>query len=168
VALNTSDGCRGKVPCDPGLALHRWLVADLAAHGRRCVLAFTHHPRFQQGAYHEDTPRVAPLWDALYEGGADVVIAAHEHNFQQLAPLDKAGAADPRRGIRSFVVGTGGARPYLHFVDGAHAHAGEARLAGRFGVLELELGPGRYDWRFVATGAAPGGETLRSGQDVCR
>jgi hypothetical protein len=168
VALNTSDGCRAKVPCGPGSAQLTWLRRDLARHGRRCVLAYYHHPRFQQGDRHDDSPSVGPLWEALYEAGADVVLAGHDHNYQQLGRLDAAGRPDPRRGIRSFVVGTGGARPYLYFNDEEHAAVGEARVAGRFGVLELELGPGSYAWRFLGADGGRRGEVLATGRDACR
>lgn len=168
VALNTSDGCREKVPCGAGSAMLTWLRRDLAQHKRRCVLAYFHHPRFQQGERHEDNPNVAPLWQALYAAGADLVLAGHDHNYQQLGPLDGEGRPDPRRGIRSFVVGTGGARPYLYFDDGQHAAASETRVAGRFGVLELELGPGRYAWRFLGANGGRRGEALASGRDECR
>jgi acid phosphatase type 7 len=167
VALNTSDGCR-KVSCAPGSPMVQWLVRDLAATTKTCVLAYWHHPRFQQGEVHGDSARVAPLWDALFDAGADVVLAAHDHNFQQLAPLDKEGRVDRQRGIRSFVVGTGGARPYYGFDESVHKEAVEARVAGRHGVLELTLGPGRYSWRFLAAGTGEEAEALAVGSDVCR
>lgn len=165
VALNTSDGCRSRISCAIGSPMHRWLVTDLAAHHRRCVLAYFHHPRFQHGAYHGPNAVVAPLWDALYDAGVDVVLGGHEHNFQQLSPLDKRGRPDPERGIRSFIVGTGGARPYVE-LDGDHGPLTlEAAAARRFGVLELTLGDGHYSWRFLTTGRA---EPFSAGRDVCR
>jgi hypothetical protein len=53
-----------------------------------------------------------PLWEALYEAGADVVLSGHEHNYERFAPQDPEGRADPERGIREFVVGTGGKSHY--------------------------------------------------------
>ncbi|HEY0708101.1 MAG TPA: metallophosphoesterase, partial [Polyangia bacterium] len=67
IALNTSDSCR-KVPCTPGSPMHTWLLADLAATRRRCVLAYFHHPRFQIGRHGANTA-VAPLWNALSDAG---------------------------------------------------------------------------------------------------
>jgi hypothetical protein len=166
VALNTSDGCQ-KIRCGPGSAMHRWLVDDLARTSRRCVLAYFHHPRFQQGELHHDSPAVAPLWDALYDAGVEIALAAHDHNYQQLAPLDKQGRPDRAHGVRSFVVGTGGARLYPWFDDRLHPDVVEARAGTRYGVLALTLGPGRYSWRFLAVGAQAGGEELVSGKDVC-
>jgi hypothetical protein len=167
VALNTSDGCR-RVSCAAGGPMHTWLQGDLARQGRRCVLAYFHHPRFQVGGVHGDDARVAPLWDALVDAGADLVLAGHEHNFQQLPPLDRAGRVDARAGIRSFVVGTGGATYYERTRQGPFD--AEAVVMGEIGVLELELGSGTYTWRFLgARGAVPGRDrVLASGRGACR
>jgi hypothetical protein len=166
IALNSNDGCM-RVPCGAGSPMHTWLVADLAATKKTCVLAYWHHPRFQLGAFHRDTPRVGALWDALYDARAELVLAGHEHDFQQLAPLDKSGALEPGRGIRSFVVGTGGATAYLEVDPRLHPGALEQTMANRVGVLELTLGPGAYSWRFLATNGGPDGDVLAQGRDIC-
>jgi len=163
VALNSSDGCN-EVACDVGSPQHTWLAADLAAHPGGCTLAYWHNPRFQGGDVEGETKHVGPLWDTFYDAGGDVVLNAHEHNYQQLVPLDKTGARDPARGIRSFVVGTGGASFYTSF-GGAHEGAVEARAVGVHGVLELTLYEGGYSWRFVAVdGTVPDGT---SGSATC-
>jgi hypothetical protein len=167
VALNSSDGCR-RVSCAVGSPMHRWLVADLAATKQRCVLAYWHHPRFQTGATHGSNAALAPLWNALYDAGAELVLSGHDHNFQQLARLDKEGRRDPTRGIRSFVVGTGGAGAYPAFDDTEHGQASEARFARRVGVLLLHLTQVDFRWQFVATTPAGPGEVLSEGRDVCR
>jgi acid phosphatase type 7 len=79
VALNSSDGCDA-VACGVGSPQHAWLTADLAAHPARCTLAYWHNPRFQGGGETGEEDDIAPLWDALHDAGADVVISAHEHN----------------------------------------------------------------------------------------
>jgi hypothetical protein len=89
---------------------------------------------------------MAPLWATLHELGADVVLAAHEHHYERFAPLDAAGAVDPERGIRSFVVGTGGRS---HYGLGPALAGSEVRHTGTYGVLALTLRPDGYDWRFV-------------------
>jgi hypothetical protein len=53
-------------------------------------------------------PAMKPLWQALYDAGADLVIGAHDHHYERFAPQDPDGRADARRGLREFVVGTGG------------------------------------------------------------
>jgi acid phosphatase type 7 len=165
VAINSSDQCR-KIPCTPGSLLHSWLVQDLRASRKRCQLAYWHHPRFQVGA-HRDAPRVQPLWEALYDAGADVVLTGHDHNFQQLAPLDRAGRPEPGRGIRSFVVGTGGASPYVNFTPDDHPGAVERLITQRVGVLVLTLEPDAYAWRFVAVASGGQAQVLAEGRDVC-
>lgn len=167
VALNTNSAC-SSLPCGPGSVMHSWLVEDLRVAGKRCVLAYFHHPRFQQGDYHHDSPQVAPLWDALYDARADLVLSGHDHNFQALAPLDKDGHADATRGLRSFVVGTGGARLYPRFDETVHADVMLGKQSKFPGVLELSLGPGAYEWRFLAATGERGGRAVFAGRDVCR
>jgi len=163
VALNSNDGCRA-VSCAAGSDQQTWLAADLASHPARCTLAFWHNPRFQGGLESGETEKVGPLWDTLYDYGADVVLNGHEHNYQQLAPLDKSGASDQLRGIRSFVVGTGGAG-FHEIFGGPRDWAVETRIVRTHGVLELTLQSDHYDWRFVTVnGVVPPGA---SGSEAC-
>jgi hypothetical protein len=150
IALNTSDGCRW-VSCAAGSPQHQWLVADLAAHPATCTLAFWHEPRFQAGTVSGEAAAAAPLWDALFDAGADVVLNGHEHGYQQLTPLNKAGDVDPAGGIRTFIVGTGGG-DYDTTFGGPRAGALEAEVAGTHGVLEMTLRQNAYDWRFIPVG----------------
>jgi hypothetical protein len=143
VVLNSNCWVAG---CGRGSGQERWLRADLRASPRRCTLAYWHHPLFTSGANHGPETTVRPLFQALYDHGAEVVLAGHNHNYERFAPQDPAGHSDPARGIRSFVVGTGGAS---HYQFGAVAANSEVRSADTFGVLRLTLGDGRYDWRFV-------------------
>ena len=92
VALNSSRSC-SDVPCAEGSPQNNWLEADLAATTERCILSYWHHPRFNSGAGHTDTPRTAPLWDDLYAARADIVLAGHEHNYQRYAKQDPAARA---------------------------------------------------------------------------
>ncbi|GII86084.1 hypothetical protein Ssi03_40740 [Sphaerisporangium siamense] len=136
-----------------------WLESELAAHPRRCVLAYWHHPRFSSGRAHGGDPSVGTFWKALYAARADVVLAGHEHNYERFAVLRPDGepAGD---GLRQFVVGTGGAGRYPF---GPPVTGSEFRDAAHFGVLRLVLRPGGYDWRFVGSG----GRVLDSGGGRC-
>ena len=133
------------VACAPGSAQERWLRADLAAHPARCTLAYFHHPRFASGATRPQV-EVGPFWNALYEAGADLVLGGHYHHYERLAPVDPVGRRDPGRGLRQFVVGTGGfdQQPF-RVIRGPS----EVRNTGTFGVLELTLLAGSYRWRFL-------------------
>ena len=165
VAINSSDSCH-RISCAPGSPMYRWLAADLAATKKKCVLAYWHHPRFQVGASHGDNSAIAPIWNLLVDAGAELVLAGHDHNFQQLVRLGKDGQPSPT-GVRSFVVGTGGAGAYPSWDDREHPGAAETRFSRRMGVLLLTLTPLDFSWRFVATNGTPLGETLAAGRDEC-
>jgi hypothetical protein len=144
VVLNSNCGEVGG--CDADSPQAQWLRADLAAYPADCTLAYWHHPRFSSGAEHGSHPAMAPLWQALYDADADVILAGHEHNYERFAPQDAAGRRDDARGIRQFVVGTGG-RSHYGFA-GALANS-QVRESGTFGVLMLTLRADGYDWVFV-------------------
>jgi acid phosphatase type 7 len=159
VALNSN--CDEVGGCQPGSEQERWLRADLAAHPVRCTLAFWHHPRFSSGTTHGSDPAVGGLWLALYQAGAEVVLVGHEHNYERFAPLDPVGGVDQARGVREFVVGTGGRS---HYPFGSPLAGSEARNSDSFGVLELQLRRAGYSWRFLP---APSGSFQDSGSASC-
>jgi acid phosphatase type 7 len=145
IALNSNCEAQMLGGCGDGSRQGRWLREDLAENGKRCTLAYWHHPRFSSGKLHGSDPSVAPFWDALYDAGADVVLSGHEHNYQRFTPQSPAGEQDDGRGIRQFVVGTGGGE----IVGvGEELPTTEAQNAGTFGVLRLMLYEGGYDWEF--------------------
>lgn len=136
---------------EPGSPQVRWLREDLADSGARCVLAAWHHPRFSSGM-HRGVARVAPLWEVLYETGAEIVVQGHDHNYERFAPLTPMARVDEARGIRSFVVGTGGA-PLRRLLPW-RARGSQVRLNRSHGVLKLTLLRDRYRWEFVGVGRA--------------
>ena len=158
VALNSN--CTA-VSCAAGKDQERWLRADLAASPSPCTLAYWHHPRFSSGRTHGSSTTVAPLWQALYDANADLVLSGHEHNYERFAPLDPSGQIDVERGIRSFVVGTGGRS---HYDFGTPLTGSEVRESRTFGVLQLTLSPGRAGWTFVPVAGAA---FTDSGSAVC-
>jgi hypothetical protein len=129
-----------------GSAQVQWLRSDLAAHPTTCTLAAWHKPRFSSGGTHASNPSFDPFWRALYEARAEVVLAGHEHHYERFAPQTPDGTADAARGIREFVVGTGGKSLYEFATPVANS---EVRHADTFGVLKLTLRPRSYDWEFV-------------------
>jgi hypothetical protein len=144
IALNSN--CAEVGGCGAGSAQERWLRADLAAHPSDCTLAYWHHARFSSGTEHGSDPRTQALWQALYDAGADVVLVGHDHDYERFAPMDAAGRADPRAGIREFVVGTGGNTLYAF---GPPQPNSEVRDDSARGVLQLTLRPGGFEWIFV-------------------
>lgn len=147
VVLNSSDGCR-EIGCGPNSAQLRWLRDDLALHPTRCTLAYWHHPRFNSGRRHGSNPSLEPIWEALYEAGADVVLNGHEHLYERFAPQRPDGTADAVRGIRQFTIGTGGRERYGF---GAPHPNSEYRDDNTYGILKLELQPDGYRWEYVVT-----------------
>jgi hypothetical protein len=142
VALN-SNLCLGVAGCHALSPQVRWLKADLAANeDRGCTLAYMHHPRFSSGERHGSTPEVGPLWHVLYDAGSDVVLSGHEHNYERFAPQNPGGEADPERGLREFVVGTGGKS---HYEIESPLSNSEVHNDDTYGVLELTLHPEGYD-----------------------
>lgn len=149
------------VGCDVGSEQEQWLRADLATNPRACVLAYWHHPRFSSGQHGNDA-EVAPLWEALYAAGAELIINGHDHDYERFAPQAPGGTADPSTGIRQFVVGTGGAS--LRSFSTIRANS-EVRNSATFGVLKLTLSSGSYTWQFVPAGS---GTFRDSGNGTCR
>jgi calcineurin-like phosphoesterase family protein len=132
------------VAANVGSAQYEWLKADLAAAPSACTIALWHHPLFSSGL-NGNSPQMRDSWRLLYSAGADLVLNGHDHDYERFAPQDADGRADPR-GIREFVVGTGGASLYDRVSPKPNAEAWENRT---FGVLQLTLKATGYDWRFV-------------------
>jgi acid phosphatase type 7 len=128
-----------------GSAQETWLKADLAANSQRCTLAYWHKPLFSSGP-HGNNPSGKPLWDALYAAGAEVVLAGHDHDYERFAPQTPSGSADATRGIREFVVGTGGKE---HYSISSTQPNSQVHNTDTFGVLRLTLHPDGYDWKFL-------------------
>jgi hypothetical protein len=139
IALDSD--CRSVGGCQAGSPEEQWLRADLAAHPSKCVLAFWHHPRWSSG-YHGSDAGYDDFYRALADHGADVVLVGHDHHYERFAP---------DRGIREFVVGTGGRSLYPVITTEQRS---EVRNSGTFGVLALRLGNGAYSWRFVPSAGA--------------
>ena len=139
-----------------------WLRADLAANrNKKCTLAYWHHPRFSSSSVHGNDPRSTDVWRTLYEFNADVVLVGHDHTYERFAPQDPDANADPIKGIRQFVIGTGGAGLYGF---GAPQPNSEIRGAGSFGVARFSLGDGMYRWEFLPI---PGNTFTDSGEANC-
>ena len=128
-----------------GSAQEQWLRADLAANTAVCTLAYWHHPRFSSGN-HGNSTRSQGFWQVLYEYGADLVLNGHDHTYERFAPQNPNAQADPNRGIREFVVGTGGAGLYPFPTIQPNS---QIRNNTTFGVLKLTLHATSYDWQFV-------------------
>lgn len=158
IALNANCGQVGG--CGTSSPQVQWLKADLAAHPAQCTLAYWHQPRFSSGPHGNDRAYAA-LWQTLYAAGVDVVLNGHDHDYERFAPQNPQGQRDLSRGMREFVVGTGGKSHYAFETVQANS---EARNADTYGVLLMTLHDDSYDWRFVPIA----GETFTdSGHTAC-
>lgn len=132
--------------CEAGSDQERWLRADLTANPRRCSLAIWHHPLFSSGDHGND-PMTRALWQALADGGAEIVVTGHDHDYERFGPQDAAGAADPG-GIVEFVVGTGG-RSHYPFGSRAPVANSLVRDDTAYGVVRFELADDGWTSTFV-------------------
>ena len=131
-----------------------WLRKDLAEHPSACTLAYWHIPVFSSGPHGSEAQtsmHMQEAWRVLYEHHAAIVIGGHDHDYERFAPQDAEGKADPK-GIREFVVGTGGAGLY----EFRHVRPNsEARSNRSYGVLKLTLGAADYTWEFITAAGEP-------------
>jgi hypothetical protein len=159
IALNSQ--CRDVGGCQKGSPQEQWLAKDLRKNSSNCILAFWHVPLFSSGDEHGNAPAMKPFWDDLYAAGADVVLNGHDHDYERFAPQNAAGAADPARGIREFVVGTGGKNQRGFRTP---SPTSEIRSNSTFGVLRLDLGSQSYSWKFIPVA---GGKFTDEGSGNC-
>jgi hypothetical protein len=145
-----------------------WLQKDLAANHSACTAAYWHQPSFSAvGSVTLPEGQTAlAFWKLLYQYGADLVLNGHDHLYARYRPLDPSGNYDPKKGIREFIVGTGGETldtvvytTTLPSTDGADAAdlSGQANFnaenieaaTGEFwGVMGLTLNQNGYAWDF--------------------
>jgi hypothetical protein len=86
-----------------------WLKNDLAANHSACTLAYWHQPTYSPAnGITEEGITAQAFWKLLYQYNADLVLNGHDHLYARYRPLDPSGNFDPRKGLREFVVGTGG------------------------------------------------------------
>ena len=102
-----------------------------------------------------------PAWTLLYNANADLILNGHDHFYERFAPQTPAGVSDPGRGITEIIAGMGG-KSRFGFPDPQPNSAFQSN--GFYGVLELTLKDGGYDWQAVA---APSGRAVDSGSAAC-
>jgi acid phosphatase type 7 len=145
VALNSN--CEEVGGCDWRSAQGRWLSTDLDRHRGRCTLAYFHHPLYASGSGY-DSPKVKPFWHILYNHHADAILNGHAHRYERFARITPSGERSSARGIRQFIVGTGGAPGGTQ--HGPDEPRVQAKKVDAPGVLKLHLGSGFYHWKFVS------------------
>jgi len=158
ISLNSE--CARVGGCQKGSPEEQWLREDLQKNPSNCILAYWHVPLFSSGDKHGNAPVMKDFWDALYAAGADVVINGHDHDYERFALQNPDGTRDPK-GIREFVVGTGG-KDQRGFRSPLTTT--EIRANTTLGVLQLSLHEHGYDWKFIPVA---GGQFSDSGSGNC-
>jgi hypothetical protein len=145
-----------------GSAQSAWLAADLAqSRDTLCTIALLHYPAFNSGAGYGSIMAMRPVFATLQDAGVELLLSGHEHVYERFAPQRADGTADPVRGLRQFVVGTGG-----HALNpfGSSLPNSEFRHNASWGILRLTLGQGSYGWQFVPVG---GDAPIDTGTGTC-
>ncbi len=137
-----------------------WLKNDLAANHSACTVAYWHQPTYSAtNGLGEEGITAQAFWKLLYEYGADLVLNGHDHLYARYRPLDPSGNYDPNKGIREFIVGTGGETldPVVTTDTTAADPSGnpnfnaknlEAASGEFWGVMGLTLNQNGYAWDF--------------------
>ncbi len=124
-----------------------WVTRELAANPTDCTLAYFHRPHVSSGVF--AAQRMRPLVTALYRGGADVIVNAHEHFYERFARQDPEGRPDPAFGFDMFIVGTGGGRFHGAVTVAPNS---EVLVLEAWGLIKLTLRRTDYDWAFIQGG----------------
>jgi hypothetical protein len=130
---------------------------ELDLQRRPCTMAVWHHPLFSSG---QNGPNLymRDMYALLEASNVDVVVTGHDHIYERFAKQTVEGLPS-ERGVRQFIVGTGGAELYRFVTVAPNS---ESRIA-QFGALHLSLQPTGYRWEFVLTNGGLGD----SGNDTC-
>jgi Calcineurin-like phosphoesterase len=139
-----------------------WLANDLKQDHSPCTLAYWHQPTFSSTAspFTSDSTEgqtADAWWQLLYQHHATLILNGHDHVYSRFAPMDPAGKADPRHGIREFIIGTGGEALDTVLPSTPNLQAWSDQY---YGVMKLTLKPGGYDWDYqsaMVNPAAPAG-----------
>lgn len=166
VVLNTSDwehGAAATFGIDAALnrvpsAQVDWFTNDLALNTKPCIAVISWERRMYttgSGTLGRNS-NMLPMGNIMHDFGVDVLISAKDKlyaRFGKANPTD--GSADATRGLRQFIVGTGG-----RTLDAATPAPGPALREAeirQWGVLKLTMAENSYSWEFVST--VPGGLT---------
>jgi acid phosphatase type 7 len=152
IALNAE--CSHAGGCGTASPQASFLRTELAK--SQCTIVYWHQPYYKGTS--QPASSYAAFWNILYAGNADIVLNGHLHNYARFAPQDASGHVDAARGVRQFIVGTGGRN--LFSLDGTR---NVEKTTKAFGVLEIRLHLSSYNWKFVNTA----GTMLDSGTAGC-
>lgn len=144
-------------PARAGSDQYQFARSVLMTNGNHCTMAVWHHPLFSSGPNGSNV-FMRDMWQLLYDMNADVVVTGHDHLYERFGKQDVDGRSNPR-GLREFVVGTGGAMLYNFQRQEPNSQARHRS----HGVLRLRLSSHGYTWEFLDLNGA----ALDMGSDGC-
>ena len=145
------------VPTQNGSAQYEFVRNELRD-APLCTMAVIHHPFISSGP-NGPTDSLRDLWQLMYDNGVDVMISGHDHFYERFPEIDPNRREAPGRGIREFVVGTGGAALY----NKERAFSQSEFFLSDFGMLRMQLDPALYRWQFFDRN----GTVRDSGLNIC-
>ena len=136
--------------CAAGSPMDQWLQNDLANNTASCTLVYMQDPRWASNPSGDGGDSTyQQLWQDIYNGGADVVMAGNDHWYERFAPLNASGQVDNTYGVREFIVGTGGEGLEQ---PGTQAPNSQVLNNTTHGIMKLTLHNGSYGWQFINDG----------------
>lgn len=108
-----------------------------------CTMAVWHHPLFSSGP-NGNNAFMKDMWALLEAAPIEVILTGHDHLYERFARQMSDATPEPAKGVRQFIVGTGGADLYS---VARLAPNSEVRLV-EFGALQFTLEPAQYRWEF--------------------
>ena len=102
IELNGNCGKAGG--CGSGSPQETFLEDNLGS--STCTLAYWHQPYYSGTSSPSSSYKT--FWQTLYDAGADIVLNGHQHSYARFSPQNASGAVDSAKGVREFIVGTGG------------------------------------------------------------
>jgi 3',5'-cyclic AMP phosphodiesterase CpdA len=146
------------VPINRTSAQFAFIRTTMTQSPTRCTMAVLHHP-FDSSGINGPTPSLRDAWELMYNLGADVVVAGHDHLYERHAPVNADSRRDDAKGIRQFTAGTGGAPLYNRVRQALNSEI----MISTWGVLRFKLDPALYEWQFVDMN----GTVLDQGLNIC-
>ena len=138
------------VPIGKTSAQYAFIRTTMQQTPTRCTMAVMHHP-FDSSGPNGPTPALRDAFELMYNLGADVIIAGHDHLYERFSPVDPSQKRDEAKGIRQFTIGTGGASLYSRMRSSPNSEF----LISTYGMMRLKLDPTRYDWTFMDMNGNP-------------
>lgn len=125
----------------------QWLTNLLDTTAPECLIGTSHYSLFSSGQ-DGGISRVKPLFEILYEHGAELFLGAHDHSVEGFLPQDPEGNFDVN-GIEVHVNGAGGGG---HGSDPQPTRARNSLAFNNtdYGVTRLNLYPDRYELDFLS------------------